>query len=398
VNILIIDDQYDKVQVIVGILKEFNVFQIDQVVCSRDALRKMRETKYDLLILDLQIPEALGDDVNPVGGKAFLEYININEEICYPAHIIGITSHQESFDKCKEYFFQNGCSLVHGVEDKAYITNLIKAKVKQSAKVSIKYDIVLLAALEHVELKAILNVPCDWKIINDPADCNIYYSGNVQVKSGEVKSVIATSLPRMGMAAASAVAMKACLKFNPEYLIMTGIAAGIEGKVQLGDILVADSCWDWGSGKLTVDESGVKFLSSPHQLALDPKLQGMLKNISVNRTYLDEIYCNWKAPNKRPPHDLNLHIGPLATGAVVLEDPATVALVKSQHRNIIGIEMEAYGMLAAANLAANCQPRTLVIKSVCDFADPLKNDDWQSYAAYTSASFAFKLLKNNLFP
>ncbi|MNU11754.1 hypothetical protein D3C72_2598600 [compost metagenome] len=53
--------------------------------------------------------------------------------------------------------------------------------------------------------------------------------------------------------------------------------------------------------------------------------------------------------------------------------------------------MEAYGVFAAAHEAPHPQPKVIVLKSVCDFANPEKNDSYQEYAAYTSAQ-AFKLL------
>lgn len=47
--------------------------------------------------------------------------------------------------------------------------------------------------------------------------------------------------------------------------------------------------------------------------------------------------------------------------------------------------MEAYGIYAAAQSASFPRPSAFAMKSVCDFADPDKDDDYQLYAAYTSA-------------
>ena len=35
----------------------------------------------------------------------------------------------------------------------------------------------------------------------------------------------------------------------------------------------------------------------------------------------------------------------------------------------------------------------MILKSVCDFADPDKDDDFQAYAAYTSANLLWAFLK-----
>ena len=62
----------------------------------------------------------------------------------------------------------------------------------------------------------------------------------------------------------------------------------------------------------------------------------------------------------------------------------------------MGIEVEAYGVMAAAYDAPAREVRAFVMKSVCDFADQTKSDEHQAYAAYTSAAglrvFAERLL------
>jgi len=52
--------------------------------------------------------------------------------------------------------------------------------------------------------------------------------------------------------------------------------------------------------------------------------------------------------------------------------------------------------MAAAYYSGPNRPKVLIAKSVCDFANPEKNDNWQSYAAYTSAQFAYNFLKNDI--
>ena len=47
--------------------------------------------------------------------------------------------------------------------------------------------------------------------------------------------------------------------------------------------------------------------------------------------------------------------------------------------------LEVYGLFGAADDAPVPSPKAFALKSVCDFADEHKNDDLQSYAAYTSA-------------
>lgn len=111
-----------------------------------------------------------------------------------------------------------------------------------------------------------------------------------------------------------------------------------------------------------------------------------------NKTLLSGIKNNWKT--SAPNNDLSLHVGPMASGASVIADDHSARMIATQHRELIGIEMEAYAVMAAAELSSEPKPTAIIIKSVCDFADPDKNDNWQQYAAFTSAQFADCLLRD----
>jgi hypothetical protein len=69
-----------------------------------------------------------------------------------------------------------------------------------------------------------------------------------------------------------------------------------------------------------------------------------------------------------------------------LADASTVDSIKEQHRDLIGVDMEVYGVYLAADLAARPRPAAFSIKAVTDFADPTKGDDHRAYASYVSAS------------
>jgi len=53
--------------------------------------------------------------------------------------------------------------------------------------------------------------------------------------------------------------------------------------------------------------------------------------------------------------------------------------------------------MSAAFYLGEWRPKVVAMKSVCDFADPEKGDEWQSYAAYTSAAMAFRFIRDHFF-
>lgn len=395
-KILIVDDNYESVKLILTDLN-IDVHTIkDHVSTSKEALKKLKESEYDLLIIDLQIPETIGEDVDPAGGMKLLEYVDSIDDINKPIHILGYTSHKESYDLCKDTFYSMGWSLILKTEDSSIVKKIIEAKLRHARNPNQKYDVCILTALNYPELDQLLKVNFVWIPVKFDNDINIYHSTYINTSSDKKISIISTCCEYMGMAQSSAMAMKMCLKFSPKYMIMTGIAAGIKDKVNLGDILISDICWDWGNGKQTIKNGKPAFLSAPRQISLEPVLKAKFTDIVTNRKYLDEIYNDWPRSN-RPSHALNAHIGPVATGAVVLEDPSIVEMIQSQHRETIGVEMEGYGVALASKLSRTIPPKHIIIKSVCDFADPNKNNEWQEYAAYTSAQLTIKFIQNHLF-
>ena len=94
----------------------------------------------------------------------------------------------------------------------------------------------------------------------------------------------------------------------------------------------------------------------------------------------------------------HIHIGPMACGSTVVANREILdKQVYSQFPHTIGLDMESYTVMYAAENAAQPQPYALVIKGVSDYADGEKSDDYQKFAAYTSAEFA-KLLYEKFLP
>ncbi|WP_077927050.1 phosphorylase family protein [Wohlfahrtiimonas populi] len=393
-KILIVDDESKKILGIVGALQEKLTFEYETALTSRCAMKKMQKIKFDLLIIDLQLPEDLKEEVSIDGGVNLLKTIHCSTLINKPKNIIGITSHDDSYQSCKYEFEKNGWVLYLDTGEYDVISEAISNQLEYAKTEQIYSDIVIITALEHTELQAVLSLS-EWIKFSVLDDYNTYYKTTIVNKDGQNLILIATSCHDMGMANASAITMKACLKFSPKYVLMLGIAAGIEGKVALGDILIADTCWDWGNGKQTITDGKPEFLASPKQMLLDESLKMKLRSLVVNKNYLEEIYQGYLSDLK-PSEAPNIYMGPIASGAVVLENPDIVAAIKKANRETIGIEMEAYGVMIATKLSGSSPPISLIIKSVCDFADPSKDDIFQGYAAYTSAKYAFKLIENEL--
>jgi nucleoside phosphorylase len=175
---------------------------------------------------------------------------------------------------------------------------------------------------------------------------------------------------------------------------MVGICAGVRGKVEIGDIIFADPVWDYQSGKVVKQGDVLQFDIAPHQVAPAESLRARFEQMKSDSRWLADIRAAW--PLRRD-SDPRLHIGPVASGSAVLADGDSLVDVRSQQRQLLGVDMELYGLYCAAMQANRPEPLFFGIKSVCDFADEHKSDDEQAYAAYTSACTLRQFIERHYF-
>lgn len=403
IDILVIDDMQRKTEKIITVLKK-SEYEIEQDVAINivQAKKMLMDKSYDLVILDIQLPHRTGDNINKNGGIELLRSLN-NGRLLHPTHIIGLSAYQESIDESLMEFSEKSLILINYDETSNAWEKQLLEKVNQIGKTNVSkereetmkynYDIAILCALYNPEFKSILDLDCNWEKLDLLDDSTSdYYKGTFQ-KNGEEIKLVATSSPQMGMPASSLMATKLIDRFKPKYLVMTGISAGVKGKVNLGDIIVADNCWDYDSGKRVVQGDGLtKLIPDYRQLRLDPTLSNFAKRISTQSAILAEIKDKWRGPS--PSTSLQVHVGELASGGSVVANVEVIQELQQHARKVLGVEMEAYGVYLAAHYGRQPSPKAIVIKSVCDFADESKNDEYQTYAAYTSANLFYQLAKN----
>ena len=250
-----------------------------------------------------------------------------------------------------------------------------------------KIDLAIVCALYDPELKAILDLPWNWSPA-EPLDSSDFFHRGTVMANGQVRSVVAVHQPRMGMVASAITTSKIIEKFRPRVVTMTGICAGIESSVSLGDVIFADPAWDYQSGKHKSSSTGTIFEIAPDQIPADTSAAGAMRQLAQDSSLLFELagqhpQCDNFAPK--------LHVGPMASGSAVIADEDIVAKILPQNRKLKGLEMEIYGVYSAVTMARIPRPNVYAIKTVCDLANSEKNDDLQRYASYMSA----KIIKDH---
>lgn len=246
---------------------------------------------------------------------------------------------------------------------------------------------VICTAVE-IESACVLKTLGKWSRLRVKGDKQTYYECVFEDKDGVRRRVITCQQDVMGMTAASALAMKATMLFHPRYLIMSGICAGIAHPDEqlYGDVLVPDVVWDYSTGKYVgpndseIRFGDVGFLPRPQSLALDPDLKEMIDRLS------EPGAC-----------EFFVRTGPLACGSsVVANRNAVDSRVRSLFPKTVGLDMESYGIFLTASKAPAPRPKALVVKSVCDYANDEKSDDFQKFASFTSSGFVEFLMTSEL--
>lgn len=400
-KVLIVDDTREKIRKIINCLTDAGVngASIDVAQCILDAKKFLEEGYYDLLILDVALPDRPENPPLENGGPQLLREIIERGQLRRPKYIVGLTAYPELFDKYSGTFGDHLWTISHfkqDVDDWCDGIRSLAAHIQTISNKGIereyKYDLCIVTALPDPEFEAVMKLTWNWRKEEAIGDLAEYYVGTVEVDENASLSVVTAVANRMGMVSSAVLVTKMIERFRPRFLAMVGICAGVEGRCELGDILVADPVWDYQSGKKISEDKG--FEIDPHQLPIRNALRRRMVSLSQNRELLNAIKEGW--PGTKPRSDLQLHVGPVATGSQVLADPEYMKNIMQQQRKLIGIEMEIYGVYAAADESSYPQPHYFSMKGVCDFADSQKNDDYQKYAAYTSAKVLEAFIIENI--
>jgi nucleoside phosphorylase len=398
-NILIVDDELAKAQEISRVFLNADVaVEIVHESTAVSARRRMRNQDFDILIIDLNLPDGLNDSASDEGGIALLDLLLLDEHVKLPKDIFFITGKEELVQEARAKVAERGAVLwqyeTQSVTWKSMLlgrAKYIQNRLSRSAD-SISVDVAIITALHSPELEAVLLLDYNWKLKRFAGDPTTYYFGSLN-RGVDVLTFVAVCASRKGMPSSAALSAKVTALFSPHYLVMLGICAGIPGKVNLGDVVIADPTWDYGSGKKALDsDKSPVFYAAAYQVALDPHLRQIVAELARDPRIIQGLRANWGGDT--PKGSLSAHVGPMASGASVISDDEQSRNVVLQHREVVAIEMEAYAVMAAVEYSVSPKPIAVAIKSVCDYADEHKNDDWQKYAAYTSAAFADQLFRH----
>lgn len=250
-------------------------------------------------------------------------------------------------------------------------------------------DVLIITALQEEQdaLKKVFGV--EW---NSEFKDNLVFQHCRLELHGQYLNVVAVNQSDMGMVHAAITTTNALRVFKPKLTTMTGICAGIEGQVNLGDIIIGNQTFDYGSGKY-IDG---KLIPHPTPVAPPNWLMQLLEACSAQPKIKELIKQNYSGV--APAWPLSIRHGSIGSGSAVVADDRIAKQATQTDRALYAIDMEAYGVALAASSAATTRSKfpCFVVKGVVDFAGIHKNDTYHEYGAYVSAMYLRRFLEFRL--
>ncbi len=391
-KILIVDDAPQRYQSLITDAIGLGMSRDDFKFCSctNDARDALEANVFDLLVCDIIIPLWPDSNAEMQNCIDLLEEVVSGADLHKPRRIVGISADSHAAITASPVFSRNVWTVLEYSESndawlsqlRNCITYLLDVRSSSEPR-SYGVDLAVVCALPNPELSQVLALDWDFSPAKPLDDITFIHEGSFK-SNGRKRRVVAASAQMMGMVSSSLLVRSVIEKLRPRLIVMTGICAGVKGEVNLGDVIFADSSWDWQNGKYVREKDGdPEFRTGAHHLGPSASARSHMDQLSRDPTFLAVLSSN--GPDTAP-HLTKVVIAPMASGSAVIADEAIVAEIRSQSRKVAGIEMEGYGVFAAGDACDTPRPSVMVIKGVCDFADPHKSDDIQRYAAYASAT------------
>jgi nucleoside phosphorylase len=255
-----------------------------------------------------------------------------------------------------------------------------------SVKTSV--DFAIITALEEERDAVLSKLPGHRKLDKTSNDVRTYYEAEISTRRGDSVSyrVVVTCLCDTGPQLATAAASAVVARWRPTQVLLVGIACGIPGETEHGDVLVPKQVADYSVGKLLPDGSR-EIRWEPHRASA---------NLLDSAAHLAPAEWADLIHIPRPGAGTVVRrAGVVASGGDVISNDEIIATYRSDWPKLIGIEMEAGGIATGLHQTSD-RPEFLMIKAVSDHGKDKKDPavlPWRAYACDVAAAFAVGLIR-----
>lgn len=266
-----------------------------------------------------------------------------------------------------------------------------------------RYDVAVQTIIgpELAAILAALRIPNDNRFFVNGGS---FWPGEIESTLTRRKfSVIVHCQGEAGTQAASAAATTLLHLFNPRFMVLSGIAAGLRGKLKIGDVAIPRAVADLTQRVAEGGQMGRRPIIS----RLPYPVKQLLGSFDPARSGFVERFRSLHGPSPKPPlgsedkhgdiaGDPAVREAAIASQDVLLRDPSVLAdLADDLHQQIRIGEMEAAGFVVACERRHPSVP-WLVVRGVSDFGDEFKSDDFHRMASISAAAYVAVFLERGL--
>lgn len=174
---------------------------------------------------------------------------------------------------------------------------------------------------------------------------------------------------------------------KPRFAAMTGICAGDRKKVKLGDLVVAESAFNYDAGKIVIDAWGqTKLLHDMDAWHPHPDVLHFARLFQQWKSAVENLEGLYSSTRVQP----KVYIAPIASGSAVRGDNP-FDQIRVLARNTIAVDMEAATFYRT--VAQFPGVRSLLVKGISDYADGEKDDTYHTYASAASAAYILSFMR-----
>jgi nucleoside phosphorylase len=221
-------------------------------------------------------------------------------------------------------------------------------------------------------------------------------------------SVALAAIGSAGTASAAALATQMIERYRPSVVLLVGIAAGMRGKVRIGEVVLSERVVAYELAALTVGKDGAPAVEHrPEVTRIHHGIQQDVLNYQPGSQRLAELFARIQgvfpeAPRGKKKEWREQVVSTvscksqvtIASGDKLLKDPGKLLQVRRDiHGKVEVGEMEAAGLVEACRLRG---VPWLVIRGISDFGDELKDDRFHELASRTAAVVMADFLAHGL--
>lgn len=377
--LLVEDDEAKSKQVtdlIGAAITDFGV-SITNATTLSDTTREIYENSFDLIVLDLCLPVRSDEKAKEVSDDllGILQDSALNG--LTPA--IALTQFDELLESQIYEFSKRGVTVVRYDDTGAWRTSLeIELRKALGQR---RLDFLFVCALDK-ERSALREAGFSF---GHPRSTNGLDAISVEF-DGHTGAAI--KLNRMGLVECATTTARAIETFRPRVVAMSGICAGFDGEVSVGDLVVPSICWEYQTGKLTDDG----FKMEPYSVDLHQQVEACVSTMIAEDEKASFIKSNMPVQEII---DGRVRLAPVTSGSAVVASSEAMEKIGVQHRKVAALEMELFALYRACATSSH-SPLFYGVKSVVDLGDASKNDHLHLPGCIHSARYAAEILRRLL--